>query len=133
MAIEKQAIPQPIQPDQEVELELVPDENIDDLEVTINADGSVVIGQEENEQLTGKFGENLAEVIDENDLNSLAQELIQSFEQDLDSRNDWFQTYSEGLDLLGINSDNRTEPFIGASGVHHPILAEAVTQFQAQA
>ena len=133
MAIEKQAIPQPLQPDQEVELELVPEEKIDDMEVTINADGSVEIGTEENEQIKGKFGENLAEVIDDNTLNVIAQELIHSFEDDLDSRNDWFQTYSEGLDLLGINSDNRTEPFIGASGVHHPILAEAVTQFQAQA
>ena len=133
MAIEKQAIPQPLQPDQEVELELVPEEKIDDMEVTINADGTVEIGTDENEQIKGKFGENLAEVIDDNTLNVIAQELIHSFEDDLDSRNDWFQTYSEGLDLLGINSDNRTEPFIGASGVHHPILAEAVTQFQAQA
>ena len=133
MAIEKQAIPQPLQPEQEVELELVQDENIDEMEVTINPDGSVVLGAEENKEVNAKFGENLAEVIDDSTLNVIAQELIHSFEDDLDSRNDWFQTYSEGLDLLGINSDNRSEPFIGASGVHHPILAEAVTQFQAQA
>ena len=133
MAIEKQAIPQPLQSEQDVELELVQDQNDEDLEVIINSDGSVTIGEEENTVGNTKFGENLAEVIDDSVLNSLAQELISSFEDDLDSRNDWFQTYSEGLDLLGINSDNRTEPFIGASGVHHPILAEAVTQFQAQA
>ena len=133
MAIEKLAIPQPLQPEQEVELELVQDENIDEMEVTINPDGSVVLGAEENKEVNAKFGENLAEVIDDSTLNVIAQELIHSFEDDLDSRNDWFQTYSEGLDLLGINSDNRSEPFIGASGVHHPILAEAVTQFQAQA
>jgi hypothetical protein len=133
MVIEKQAIPQPLRPEEEIELELVQQEIPEETEVTINPDGTVSIGAEEENQITGKFGENLAEVIEDNELNSIAQELIQSFEEDLDSRNDWFRTYSEGLDLLGINSDNRTEPFIGASGVHHPILAEAVTQFQAQA
>ena len=133
MAIEKQAIPQPLRPEEEIELELVEQSIPEETEVTINPDGSVSIGAEEENTISGKFGENLAEVIDDNELNSIAQELVQSFEEDLDSRNDWFRTYSEGLDLLGINSDNRTEPFIGASGVHHPILAEAVTQFQAQA
>ena len=133
MAIEKQAIPQPLQPEEELELEVLPEENLEETELTINPDGSVSIGAVEENLNVGKFGENLAEVIDDNELNTIAQELIASYEEDLDSRNDWFRTYSEGLDLLGINSDNRSEPFIGASGVHHPILAEAVTQFQAQA
>ena len=55
--------------------------------------------------VSGKFGENLAETLDENELNTIATELVESsYEDDLDSRNDWFQTYTEGLDLLGINS-----------------------------
>jgi len=75
----------------------------------------------------------LAEALDDRELNTIATELVSSYEDDLDSRQDWFQTYTEGLDLLGINSTSRSQPFVGASGVHHPILAEAVTQFQAQA
>jgi len=85
------------------------------------------------EETVSKFGENLADSLDERELNTIATELVSSYEDDLDSRNDWFQTYTEGLDLLGINSTSRSQPFVGASGVHHPILAEAVTQFQAQA
>tara|TARA_R100000664_G_C2641950_1_gene66525 strand:- start:8 stop:253 length:246 start_codon:yes stop_codon:yes gene_type:complete len=79
MAIEKQAIPQPLQPEQEVELELVQDENIDEMEVTINPDGSVVLGAEENKEVNAKFGENLAEVIEDSTLNVIAQELIHNF------------------------------------------------------
>ena len=80
-----------------------------------------------------EFGENIAESLDESELNEIASELTSLFEEDLESRDDWFQTFTKGLDLLGINGEDRSEPFVGASGVHHPILAEAVTQFQAQA
>ena len=132
MAIEKQPIPMRSGSEDPIELELVqqPDE---ETELFVQPDGSIVRGSDMEEETPSKFGENLAEVLDERELNTIAAELVSSYEEDLESRDDWFQTYSEGLELLGINSDSRSQPFVGASGVHHPILAEAVTQFQAQA
>ena len=132
MAIEKQPIPMRSRSEDPIELELVqqPDE---ETELFVQPDGSIVRGSDMEEETPSKFGENLAEVLDDRELNTIAAELVSSYEEDLDSRDDWFQTYSEGLELLGINSDSRSQPFAGASGVHHPILAEAVTQFQAQA
>ena len=132
MAIEKQAIPMRSGSEDPIELEIVqqPDE---ETELFVQPDGSIVRGSEMEEEMPSKFGENLAEVLDDRELNTIASELVASYEEDLDSRDDWFQTYSEGLELLGISSDSRSQPFVGASGVHHPILAEAVTQFQAQA
>ena len=132
MAIEKQPIPMRSSSEDPIELELVqqPDE---ETELFVQPDGSIVRGSDMEEETPSKFGENLAEVLDDRELNTIAAELVSSYEEDLDSRDDWFQTYSEGLELLGISSDSRSQPFVGASGVHHPILAEAVTQFQAQA
>ncbi len=132
MAIEKQPIPMRSGSEDPIELELVqqPEE---ETELFVQPDGSIVRGSDMEEETPSKFGENLAEVLDDRELNTIAAELVSSYEEDLDSRDDWFQTYSEGLELLGINSDSRSQPFAGASGVHHPILAEAVTQFQAQA
>ena len=75
----------------------------------------------------------LAEMVDESDLRSIAADLMSEFESDKNSRSDWEKTYTEGLDLLGFKYDDRARPFSGASGVTHPLLAEAVTQFQAQA
>ena len=132
MAIEKQPIPMRSSSEDPIELELVqqPDE---ETELFVQPDGSIVRGSDMEEETPSKFGENLAEILDDRELNTIAAELVSSYEEDLDSRDDWFQTYSEGLELLGISSDSRSQPFVGASGVHHPILAEAVTQFQAQA
>jgi len=132
MAIEKQAISAVPDNQEAIELEITP-ETEEETELFVQPDGSIVRGSDMPEQTVSKFGENLAETLEDNELNTIAAELVGSFEDDLDSRNDWFQTYTEGLDLLGINSDSRSQPFVGASGVHHPILAEAVTQFQAQA
>ena len=77
--------------------------------------------------------QNLAEVIDEQDLDSLGSTLFDKYTEYKESRGDWEQSYKEGLELLGFKYERRTEPFRGASGVNHPVLAEAVTQFQAQA
>ena len=132
MAIEKQVISAVPDNQEAIELEITP-ETEEETELFVQPDGSIVRGSDMPEQTVSKFGENLAETLEDNELNTIAAELVGSFEDDLDSRNDWFQTYTEGLDLLGINSDSRSQPFVGASGVHHPILAEAVTQFQAQA
>ena len=131
MAIERQplsSVPNP----QEIEIEIM-EQPEEETELFIQPDGSVIRGSDMPDQTSAKFGENLAESLDERELRTIATELVSSYEDDLDSRDDWFRTYTNGLDLLGLNSESRSQPFIGASGVHHPILAEAVTQFQAQA
>jgi hypothetical protein len=104
-------------------------------EVTENEDGSVDINFDPKKNLSAstEFGANLAEVIDEQVLGRLGSELYQDTESYRDSRADWEKAYTQGLDLLGFKYESRTEPFQGASSATHPVLAEAVTQFQAQA
>tara|TARA_R100001443_G_scaffold18794_1_gene29979 strand:+ start:4952 stop:7387 length:2436 start_codon:yes stop_codon:yes gene_type:complete len=132
MAIEKQPLQAVSNSQEAVELEIM-EQPEEETELFVQPDGSVIRGSDMPEQTPSKFGENLAEDLDERELATIATELVGLYEDDLDSRSDWFSTYTEGLDLLGINADSRSQPFVGASGVHHPILAEAVTQFQAQA
>ena len=79
------------------------------------------------------FGDNLAEVLDDGYLSLISKELGQAVEDDDEGREEWKKVYEEGLTLLGINYEDRTEPFEGSTGVTHPVLNEAVTQFQAQA
>jgi hypothetical protein len=109
------------QPD--IEIEIVDPEavhlNIGDLEIDIN--------KEEDD-----FGANLAEEISEQTLAELAGDLIGDFENDCSSRKDWIQTYVDGLELLGLKIEERSEPWEGACGVYHPILAEAVVKFQSE-
>ncbi len=76
---------------------------------------------------------NLAEVMDDGDLGEISSELRGLYEEDMESREEWQEAYTKGLDLLGIKYQERTQPFDGASGVTHPLIAESVTQFQAQA
>jgi hypothetical protein len=78
------------------------------------------------------FNANIAEEMDEDELVGLASDLLGDFEEDLSSRKDWMQTYVDGLDLLGLKLEDRTEPWPGACGVYHPLLAEAVVKFQAE-
>lgn len=77
--------------------------------------------------------ENLGEFLDDSVLDPLGSKLVDQYNEYRESRADWEDTYRNGLDLLGFKYERRTEPFRGASGVNHPVLAEAVTQFQAQA
>jgi len=104
-------------------------------EVTENDDGSVDINFDPTKDLSAgvEFNSNLAEVVDEQDLGTLGSELYQDYQDYKNSRSDWEQAYTQGLDLLGFKYEQRTEPFQGASGATHPVLAEAVTQFQALA
>jgi hypothetical protein len=111
------------QPDMEIEI-INPEAvhiGMDGLEITIEPD-------KEKED----FSDNLAEHMDEGDLAQLAGDLVGDFDSDVDSRRDWIQTYVDGLDLLGLKIDERSEPWDGACGVYHPILAEAVTKFQSE-
>ena len=97
-------------------------------------DGSAIVGYVEDEnELGGDFYANLAEEMDEANLQDLASELVESYKDDVESRQEWLEGYTDGLDLLGIKTDDREEPFRGASGVYHPLLAESATQFQAGA
>ena len=79
-----------------------------------------------------EFDENLAEYMSEGDLDSLGSELIADFEKDQRDRKEWVQTYVDGLKLLGLKYEERTEPWLGACGVFHPMLTESVVRFQAE-
>ena len=108
----------------------------DDVETTELEDGSVEINFDPN-AVSPEGGQdhysNLAEFLPDNVLGGLASDINSRYMDYSSSRKDWERTYTQGLDLLGFKYDNRTEPFQGASGATHPVLAEAVTQFQALA
>jgi hypothetical protein len=110
-------------PDIEIEIEDPESVNIDigGMEIEIDPD--------EDE---GDFNDNLAEDLDEGVLTELAGDLLGEFDEDISSRKDWIQTYVDGLELLGMKVEDRTEPWPGACGVHHPLLSEAVVKFQAE-
>ncbi len=104
------------------------------IEIVEEDDGSVLVDFNPSEDMADVgFDENLAEVMDDRELGSIASELMGEFDANKASRQEWEDAYTEGLELLGFNYQERTEPFRGASGVTHPLLAEAATQFQAQA
>jgi hypothetical protein len=110
-----------------------PEMDVPDLEIEIDLGG----GEDEEESPEtqaeeDEFGENLAEILDEKQLAELAGDLIGEFEEDISSRKDWIQTYVDGLELLGMKVEDRTEPWPGACGVYHPLLSEAVVKFQAE-
>jgi len=106
------------------EIEIIED---DDGGVVVDFDPGDMRGDSEN------FYENLAEEMPDRELGRIASDLLGEFDSNKSSRQEWEDTYKNGLDLLGFNYEERTSPFRGASGVTHPLLAEAATQFQAQA
>ena len=111
----------------EIEIEIEDPES-----VSIGIDGlEITLGEEEDEG-DEEFSANLAEYMSEGDLTELAGDLIGEFEEDISSRKDWIQTYVDGLELLGMKIEERTEPWEGACGVYHPLLSEALVKFQAE-
>ena len=99
-------------------------------------DGIELAGMEEMVEVQAEMYDhnaNLAEILDDSVLGTLSSELRDKVDDDKESREDWEEAIAKGLKLLGVNYEERNEPFLGASGVHHPLLSEAVTQFQAQA
>ena len=102
----------------------------DPKDVKIN--GQSILPDEEGEDKDEDFGDNLVDELDEGALAQLATDLIADFEEDVSSRKDWINTYVDGLELLGMKVEDRTEPWPGACGVYHPILAEALVKFQAE-
>ena len=88
---------------------------------------------EEPQPVNSPHGANIAEFIEEDELNKISDNLRAEYEGDKSSRSDWEKSYIDGIKLLGFKYEERARPFQGASGVTHPLLAEAATQFQAQA
>jgi len=120
-----------VEEDEEIEIE----EDLEPSEIIEQEDGSVILDFEGavKEELMAEQDANLSELLDERELTSIAQELLGFYEEDRSGRQEWEDAYSDGLDLLGIKYEDREEPFRGSSGVTHPVIAEAVTQFQSQA
>jgi len=99
-------------------------------------DGGVVVdfeGSATEELMGADHNSNLAEHMEEEDLDEMASDLVSDFESDRTSRKEWSRSYVKGLDLLGMKIEERTQPWEGASGVFHPLLSEAIVRFQAQA
>ena len=115
----------------EEEEEVIPGESLvtelDDGGVEIDFDPLADVGSVDTE-----FDSNLAEVVEDKELRTIAVDLISKFDADKRSRSDWEQTYKEGLDQLGLEIEDRTTPWAGACGVFHPMLSEAVVRFQSQ-
>jgi len=106
------------------------------VEVVPEEDGGATIDFEPgaiNIPGTENHFDNLADILPDDILEPTGSEMVNNYMDYKSSRKDWERSYTEGLDLLGFKYENRTEPFQGASGATHPVLAEAVTQFQAQA
>jgi len=118
-------IEQLAQDEEPIEIEIVDPEAVNihmgDLDI------SIIPGEDEDE-----FGQNLAELIDDGDLQSIASDLDEDIENDRNSRKDWEKAYTDGLKLLGLQFEERTEPWQGASGVFHPMITEAVVRFQSE-
>jgi hypothetical protein len=139
MAVDKAMIPSDIQmmddetPDLELDIEAVTE---DAIEIQMD-DGSIEVdfgdASLDIDLGAGSHDENIAEIIDEGDLEELASDLVGAFIADRGSRKEWAMSYIKGLDLLGMKIEERSTPWQGASGVYHPMMTEAVVRFQAQA
>ena len=134
MAVDKAQTPfmQELMPEGEEPLEI---EIVNPESVSIGTeDGGVLIDFDPDNPMTGgtNHDSNLANFMEDKDLQILASELVSAYVADKDSRSDWEQAYIQGLDLLGLKFEDRTTPWDGACGVFHPMLSEAVVRFQAQ-
>ena len=135
MAIEKSLYAAP----QGLEELAAMDQSSPQIEIEIEDPESVTIGMdgmeieiEPDAESEDDFNANLAEFIGEDVLQSLAEDLISDYDEDVASRKDWMQTYVDGLELLGMKIEERTEPWEGACGVFHPMLSEALVKFQSE-
>jgi len=105
---------------------------IEDPEAVRIGMGGMEIEIDPNAEGEDEFNDNLAEYLGENVLQSVAEDLISDYDEDVASRKDWMQTYVDGLELLGMKIEERTEPWEGACGVFHPMLSEALVKFQSE-
>ena len=131
MSIEKSLYQAPVGLDSIMEEDPIEIEIVDPESVTIGIDG-MEIEIEPAKPSDEDFDANLAEYISEKELTEIAGDLLGDFEDDVSARKDWIQTYVDGLELLGMKIEERTEPWEGACGVYHPLLSEALVKFQAE-
>jgi hypothetical protein len=128
MAIEKSLYAAPVGLETLMEEPAIEIEIEDPESVSINMGGlEIEIIPEDDD-----FSKNLAEDLNESELAILASDLISDFEDDISSRKEWIQTYVDGLELLGLKIEERSEPWEGACGIYHPLMAEALVKFQAE-
>ena len=123
--MDKALYPAPLGIDEET-----PDDNV--FEFEIDSDEPVLTEIDISLEVFDDFGENLAEVLDAREISAMASELVTEIENDKASRKDWEKAYTEGLKLLGLQYEERTEPWNGACGVFHPMITEAVVRFQSE-
>ena len=114
-------------------VEVESEEKLPDINIEFDEDGGVTIGLGEDEDSEVPFESNLAEVMDPSVLQQISSDLIVMYEADKSSRKEWEEQYGKGLNMLGFSFEERTKPFKGACGVQHPLLTEAIVQFQSQA
>ena len=132
MAIDKalyqapEGIEQLAEDEQPIEIEIEDPES-----VRIGIDGMEIV-IEPGKEVSDEFNTNLAEELDDGVLASIAEELLGDVESDVAARKDWIQTYVDGLELLGLKIEERSEPWEGACGVYHPLMSEALVKFQAE-
>ena len=127
MPIDKVVNPAPM-----IEIEMESEGPMPDIEVVLEPDGGATVEIDTKEDDVD-FYDNLVDVIDKAELSAISLELLDMFEADKSSREQWEQMYAKGLDLLGLKVEERTKPFRGAAGAVHPMLTESIVQFQAQA
>jgi hypothetical protein len=113
------------EPDLEIEIE-----NPEEVNIGL---GDIEINLKPEKETADTFDANLANYMDDGELDSLGQELVEDFGKDINDRKDWIRTYVDGLKLLGLQYEERTEPWQGACGVFHPMLTESVVRFQSEA
>jgi hypothetical protein len=130
MAIEKGLYAAPLGMEQEMDAPI--EIEIEDPESVNIGLGDIEIDLKPRKETAEDFDANLAEYMDEDDLDSLGSDLVEDFGKDIMDRKDWIKTYVDGLKLLGLSYEDRTEPWQGACGVFHPMLTESVVRFQAE-
>jgi hypothetical protein len=113
------------EPDIEIEIE-----NPDEVSIGM---GDIEINLKPEKETAKDFDANLADFMDDSELDALGQELVEDFGKDIQDRKEWIKTYVDGLKLLGLQYEDRTEPWQGACGVFHPMLTESVVRFQSEA
>jgi hypothetical protein len=132
MAVDRRITGEPTELEVESVTVETPEDELTVENIEMTEDGGALINPLEQQEEV-EFDSNLAEYMDEKDLQDISSDLVGEYKEDSSSREEWYDAYAKGLKLLGFKYEDRSQPFQGASGVTHPLLSETVTQFQAQA